>query len=146
MAITLQNAWPLTEQQVYRRSDTFFRSIDEEAIRALGTRHHIKSLQCAIKARYRGSFNCCFLLEFTDSSTRVVRLPLEPAVQDAWGKVRSEVCTMGSVTFQSQRTASVCSNRLFIDTCDVTRVFLFPEYMPTGEANFADIPQSLKSS
>lgn len=87
MAITLQNAWPLTEQQVYRRSDTFFRSIDEEAIRALGTQHHIKSLQCAIKARYRGSFNCCFLLEFTDSSTRVVRLPLEPAVQDAWDKV-----------------------------------------------------------
>ncbi|RSL84553.1 hypothetical protein CDV31_016689 [Fusarium ambrosium] len=93
-AITPQPTWPLTEQQIYRRSDTFFRSIDEDAIRALGTHHHSEGLQCEIKARYRGSFNGCFVLEFTDDSTLVVRLPLEPAVQDAWDKVRSEVCTM----------------------------------------------------
>ncbi|KAH6982341.1 kinase-like domain-containing protein [Ilyonectria sp. MPI-CAGE-AT-0026] len=91
---TLQYAWPLTEQQIYRRSHNFFGSVDEDAIRALGTQHHVKSLQCEIKARYRGSFNGCFVLEFTDGSTRVVRLPLDPAVQDAWDKVRSEVCTM----------------------------------------------------
>ncbi|ROT36429.1 hypothetical protein SODALDRAFT_325766 [Sodiomyces alkalinus F11] len=93
-ALTLQHAWPLTEQQIYRRSHTFFESVNEDAIRALGTQHHSKRLPCEIKARYRGSFNGCFVLEFTDGSTRVVRLPLQPAVHDAWDKVRSEVCTM----------------------------------------------------
>ncbi|KAL2689415.1 hypothetical protein Neosp_003469 [[Neocosmospora] mangrovei] len=100
-AITPPPTWPLTEQQIYRRTDTFFRSIDEDAIRALGTQHHSKGLQCEIKARYRGSFNGCFVLEFTDGSTRVVRLPLEPAVQDAWDKVRSEVCTMQYIRRQT---------------------------------------------
>ncbi|EWZ78415.1 hypothetical protein FOWG_17344 [Fusarium oxysporum f. sp. lycopersici MN25] len=93
-AITLQHAWPLTEQQIYCRTDTFFRSIDDDAIRALGTQHHTNSLPCEIKSRHRGSFNGCFVLEFTDGSTRIVRLPLEPAVHDAWNKIRSEVCTM----------------------------------------------------
>ncbi|KAF4975999.1 hypothetical protein FZEAL_7285 [Fusarium zealandicum] len=93
-AITLQHAWPLTEQQIYHHTDAFFRSIDDDAIQALGTQHHINSLPCKIKVRHRGSFNGCFMLEFTDGSTRLVRLPLEPAVHDAWSKIRSEVCTM----------------------------------------------------
>ncbi|RSL82728.1 hypothetical protein CEP52_016889 [Fusarium oligoseptatum] len=93
-AITLEYAWPLTEQQIYRCSATFLDSVDHDAIRALGTQHHVEGLQCEIKARYQGSFNGCFVLEFTDGSTRIVRLPLEPAVQDAWDKVRSEVFTM----------------------------------------------------
>lgn len=144
--ITLQHAWPLTEQQIYRRSHNFFGSVDEDAIRALGTQHHIKSLQCEIKARYRGSFNGCFVLEFTDGSTRVVRLPLDPAVQDAWDKVRSEVCTMQSVSSSLNLLPQPYSNPLFADTSDVIRTFLFPEYMPTGGANSVDIPRSFKSS
>lgn len=143
-AITHLPTWPLTEQQIYRRTDTFFRSIDEDAIRALGTQHHSNGLQCEIKARYRGSFNGCFILEFTDGSTRVVRLPLEPAVQDAWEKVRSEVCTMQSVSF-SLNVPQSCSNSLFTDTSDVRRIFLFPECMPTGGANSVDMPRDFKS-
>ncbi|KAF5025447.1 hypothetical protein F66182_2470 [Fusarium sp. NRRL 66182] len=109
-AITLQHSWPLTEQQIYHRTDTFFRPIDDDAIRAPGTQHHINSLPCEIKARHRGSFNGCFVLEFTDGSTCIVRLLLEPAVHDAWNKIRSEVCTMQSIRatqYEHPRSPSV---------------------------------------
>lgn len=115
-AITPPPTWPLTEQQIYRSSDTFFHSIDEDAIRTLGTQHHSKGLQCEIKARYRGSFNGCFVLEFTDGSTLVVRLPLEPAVHDAWDKVRSEVCTMQLVSFSLNALRQSYSNSLSLSS------------------------------
>ncbi|CRK32726.1 hypothetical protein BN1723_014665, partial [Verticillium longisporum] len=73
-AITLSHAWPLTEDQIYRRSDTFFRSIDEDAIRELGTQYHVNKLEFKIEARYRGSFNSCFVLKFTDGTKRVMRV------------------------------------------------------------------------
>ncbi|KAK0609325.1 kinase-like domain-containing protein [Bombardia bombarda] len=102
-AITLphHHQWPLTDQQVYRRTHDFFNSIDDGAIRALGARHHPRHLPCEIKVRYRGTFNGCFVIEHSDGTTRVVRVALEPAVQDAWDKVRSEVCTMKYVRLHS---------------------------------------------
>ncbi|KAG8418520.1 hypothetical protein J3459_012390 [Metarhizium acridum] len=51
-------------------------------------------LPCEIRCQRQGSFNVCFILDFTDGTTRLVRIPIEPAVHDVWDKVRSEAYTM----------------------------------------------------
>ncbi|OAA54965.1 phosphotransferase enzyme family protein [Niveomyces insectorum RCEF 264] len=84
---------PLTDRQRKLKNDEFIESIDTNAICALASKHQ-GGLPCTIRCRHKGSFNVCFILDFTDGSTRLVRLPIEPAVHDAWDKVRSEVYTM----------------------------------------------------
>lgn len=42
-----------------------------------------------------GSFNVCFFVEFSaDEPKWVVRVPIEPAVNNPWDKLLSEVTTM----------------------------------------------------
>jgi len=84
---------PLTDQQRKLKSDEFIESIDTDAIRALASKY-TDGLPCSIRCRRQGSFNVCFILDFSDGTTRLVRLPIEPAVHDVWDKVRSEVYTM----------------------------------------------------
>lgn len=87
------NLRPLTDQQRKLKSDEFIESIDTDAIRALASKYN-GGLPCSIRCRRQGSFNVCFILDFPDGTTRLVRLPIEPAVHDVWDKVRSEVYTM----------------------------------------------------
>ncbi|KAM4055555.1 phosphotransferase enzyme family protein [Hirsutella rhossiliensis] len=91
--LTQRDTWPLTDEQIDRNVNEFLQAIDEDALRSLASEHH-NNQTCEIKARHRGSFNTCFVLEFSDQSTRIIRIPHEPAVQDAWDKMRSEVSTM----------------------------------------------------
>ncbi|KAK0613147.1 kinase-like domain-containing protein [Bombardia bombarda] len=72
---------------------TFIDSIDKDAICALASKHN-GGLSCNIRCQSNGSFNVCFVVDFSDGTTRLVRLPLEPAVHDVWDKVCSEVYTM----------------------------------------------------
>lgn len=84
---------PLTDQQRRLRKDEFIASIDTEAISALASKHH-EGLSCSIRSESHGSFNVCFVVDFVDGATRLVRVPIEPAIHDVWGKVCSEVCTL----------------------------------------------------
>ena len=84
---------PLTDHQRKHNADTFIDSIDTNAIRALASKYN-GGLSCEIRCRCRGSFNVCFILDFSDGTARLVRLPIEPAVYEVWEKVRSEVATM----------------------------------------------------
>lgn len=87
------NLRPLTDQQRKLKGDEFINSIDTDAVRTLASKYN-RGLSCSIRCRHRGSFNLCFVLDFPDGTTRLVRLPIEPAVHDVWDKVRSEVYTM----------------------------------------------------
>lgn len=84
---------PPSKKQIKRSIDDFIESLDREAICALASRQY-GGLQCSIRRQSMGSFNICFIIDFIDGTTRLVRLPLEPAVRDVWNKVRSEVYTM----------------------------------------------------
>lgn len=85
---------PLTAEQLDSRADEFVRAIDLEAVRALASSYNHGS-PCRIDEAEtaRGSYNVCFFAKF-DDRTWVVRVPIEPVIHDAWGKLQSEVCTM----------------------------------------------------
>lgn len=87
------NLRPLTDQQRKRKGNEFIDSIDTDAIRALASKY-TGGLPCSIRCRRQGSFNVCFVLDFSDGTTRLVMLSIEPAVHDVWDKVRSEVYAM----------------------------------------------------
>lgn len=85
---------PLTDQQRRQKIEEFIDSINTEAVRALASANR-GGLECYVRRLSRGSFNVCYVLDFPeDGSTRMVRIPIVPSVYDAWGKVRSEVCTL----------------------------------------------------
>ncbi|KAF5020420.1 hypothetical protein F66182_7547 [Fusarium sp. NRRL 66182] len=85
------NLRPLTEQQLEFATNEFVESIDTDAIRTLATKY-TGGLPCSIRCRQQGSFNVCFVLDFPDDIARVVRLPIEPAVHNAWDKNSPEDC------------------------------------------------------
>lgn len=87
------NLRPVPDQRRKLEGDEFIDSIDTGAIRALASKYN-GGLSCDIRYRRQGSFNVCFVLDFPNGSTRLIRLPIEPAVHDVWDKVRSEVYTM----------------------------------------------------
>ncbi|KAL1862872.1 hypothetical protein VTK73DRAFT_6591 [Phialemonium thermophilum] len=84
---------PLTDRERRLRVERFIDSVDTSAICALASKCN-GDLPCSVRCWRKGSFNVCFILDFPDGSTRLVRLPIRPAVYDAWGKVLSEVYTM----------------------------------------------------
>ncbi|UPK91899.1 hypothetical protein LCI18_002834 [Fusarium solani-melongenae] len=85
---------PLTAEQLDSRADEFVRAIDLVAVRALASSYNHGS-PCRIDEMEiaRGSFNVCFFAKF-DDRTWVIRIPIITVIHDAWGKLRSEVCTM----------------------------------------------------
>ncbi|KJZ75585.1 hypothetical protein HIM_05048 [Hirsutella minnesotensis 3608] len=85
---------PLTAEQLDSRADEFVKSIDVEAVRDLASSYN-DGAPCRIDVTEtaRGSFNVCFFARFAHQ-VLVVRVPIQPVVHDAWGKLRSEVCTM----------------------------------------------------
>lgn len=97
LATSPYNLRPLTDQQRKQKTHEFIDSIDPSAIRALGSKYN-DGLSCEIRCWCQGTFNVCYILDFPDGSTRLVRLPIEPAVHDVWNKVQSEVYTMQYVS------------------------------------------------
>ncbi|POR38965.1 Uncharacterized protein TPAR_00835 [Tolypocladium paradoxum] len=85
---------PLTAEQLDNRADEFVKAIDLEAVCALASSYNNDS-PCRVdeKATAQGSFNVCFFAKF-DDRTWVIRVPIQPVIHDAWGKLQSEVWTM----------------------------------------------------
>ncbi|KAK7429752.1 hypothetical protein QQZ08_003778 [Neonectria magnoliae] len=92
------NQYPLTQEQRDSKRQPFIYSIDQDAVRALASRHNDEE-PSRILASDSGSFNVCFFIEFPNSHTRwVVRIPIEPVIYDVWTKLQSEVVTMRPTT------------------------------------------------
>ncbi|KAG8674087.1 hypothetical protein FPOAC1_000050 [Fusarium poae] len=125
------NLRPLTEQQHKSKVDEFVESIDTDAICTLASKY-TGGLPCTIRCRQQGSFNVCFILDFPDNLTRIVRLPIEPAVHDVWDKVCSEVCTMQYVRDHTNipipRVYAYGRSRLRHNTL-ARQVFIVSDYM-----------------
>lgn len=122
---------PLTDQQRNLKANEFIDSIDTDAIRALASKYN-GGLSCGIRCRHQGSFNVCFILDFPDDTTRLVRLPIEPAVHDVWNKVCSEVYTMQYVRDHTNipipRVYAYGRSRLRRDT-SAHQVFIVLDYI-----------------
>lgn len=85
--------FPLTFEQQEARSKAFIDSLDEDAIASLASRHN-DGKYCWIMSSKSGSFNACFFVEFLEGTRWVVRVPAEPVVYDAFGKIQREVATI----------------------------------------------------
>lgn len=86
--------FPLTAEEIDRDIDDFINNIDEEAIGQLASRHNDQKPWKRIAGRTHGSFNVCFFVQFDDDTSLVVRIPLNPVVNQVWTKVQSEVATI----------------------------------------------------
>ncbi|KJZ68785.1 hypothetical protein HIM_11829 [Hirsutella minnesotensis 3608] len=89
--------FPLTEEQVEAKNSTFIDSIDKDAVCHVASKH-CGGGACSIIDENQGSFNICFFVRFeSNEKTWVLRIPIVPMVRDAWGKLLSEVTTMGYI-------------------------------------------------
>ncbi|ROT34542.1 kinase-like protein [Sodiomyces alkalinus F11] len=86
-----------TDDQYHQIRQSFIESIDLGLICALASRHN-NGKSCQVVNKASGSFNVCFFVDFDDDSDEgtkwVVRVPIEPAFDDPWDKLLSEVTTM----------------------------------------------------
>ncbi|KIH93764.1 hypothetical protein SPBR_04194 [Sporothrix brasiliensis 5110] len=130
--------WPPTLEQLEAAKKAFVDAIDPEAVCRLASRHHSASKPCRVfRDTACGSFNACFFVEFADdhSTQWNVRVAIEPALDDAWAKVQSEVATMRYV--RQQTTIPVarvhtygCDEDLSRQDADPTRcVYMILDYI-----------------
>ncbi len=83
-----------TEDQHKQARRAFIESIDSDAVCALASRVH-NGNPCHVVNRDSGSFNVCFFVAFGRGGPEwVVRIPIEPALDDPWDKLQSEVSTL----------------------------------------------------
>ncbi|RSL45910.1 hypothetical protein CEP53_010550 [Fusarium sp. AF-6] len=86
--------FPATEEQEAQVKNTFIESLDLDAICALASRYN-HGKPCYVVDRKNGSFNACFFVSFgQDGPEWVVRVPIEPILDNPWDKVLSEVATI----------------------------------------------------
>ncbi|PNH42254.1 hypothetical protein VD0002_g9980 [Verticillium dahliae] len=91
----------LTDDQYKQSRKRFIKSLDDNAICALASRYNNGKF-CRVVGKASGSFNVCVFIEFYEDSAKwIVRIPIEPAFDDAWIKIKSEVATMRSVGLTS---------------------------------------------
>ncbi|KEZ43681.1 hypothetical protein SAPIO_CDS4297 [Scedosporium apiospermum] len=84
----------VTDDQYNKIRKAFIESLDPDAVCALASKHN-NSKACQVVKKASGSFNVCFFVEFDlDGSKWIVRVPIEPALDDPWDKLLSEVTTM----------------------------------------------------
>ncbi|CZR45016.1 uncharacterized protein FPRO_15809 [Fusarium proliferatum ET1] len=84
----------VTEDQSIKARRAFIESLDQSAICALASKYN-NDKPCRVANKANGSFNVCFFVEFSaDEPKWVVRVPIEPAVNNPWDKLLSEVTTM----------------------------------------------------
>ncbi|OAR00013.1 hypothetical protein LLEC1_04496 [Akanthomyces lecanii] len=113
--------------------EAFIRSIQPRAIEALAQKHNNQK-PCRIFGRENGSFNVCFFLEFPDDGARwVVRVPIEPALQQAWEKLESEVATVTYIqsmtTIPVPRIHAYGKGEVLTDNENTTQMFLISDYI-----------------
>ncbi|KAH7158283.1 hypothetical protein DER46DRAFT_484564, partial [Fusarium sp. MPI-SDFR-AT-0072] len=84
----------VTEDRSIQARRAFIESLDLSAICALASKYNNnKSYRVVNKAS--GSFNVCFFVEFaTNEPHWAIRVPVEPAVNNPWDKLLSEVTTI----------------------------------------------------
>ncbi|KAI7772413.1 hypothetical protein LZL87_007774 [Fusarium oxysporum] len=83
-----------TEDQSIQARRAFIESLDLSAICALASKYN-NDRSCRVVNKASGSFNVCFFVEFSaDEPKWVVRIPIEPAVNNPWDKLLSEVTTI----------------------------------------------------
>lgn len=89
--------FPLTEEQINSSIQKFIDSVNKAAVCELVSRHN-GGKRCQVINQQNGSFNLCFFVQFhsdeSDDTTWVLRIPISPAVCNAWDKLVSEVITM----------------------------------------------------
>lgn len=86
--------FPTTEEQDAQVKNTFIESLDLDAICALASKYN-NGKPCQVVDRKNGSFNACFFVNFEqDGPELVVRVPIEPILDNPWDKVLSEVATL----------------------------------------------------
>ncbi|KAJ4309090.1 hypothetical protein N0V84_011709 [Fusarium piperis] len=86
--------FPATEDQELQVKNTFIESLDSDAICALASRYN-NGKPCQVVNRKSGSFNACFFVKFgQDGPEWVVRILIEPILDNPWDKVLSEVTTI----------------------------------------------------
>lgn len=75
----------------------FIDSLDPTAVCALASQHN-NGKACRVVKRDSGSFNVCFFVDFhQDGPKWIVRIPIEPALENPRDKLLSEVATIQSV-------------------------------------------------
>ncbi|KAK2469515.1 hypothetical protein H9L39_18786 [Fusarium oxysporum f. sp. albedinis] len=86
--------FPATEDQDSQVKNTFIESLDLDAICALASRYN-NGKPCQVVNRKNGSFNACFFVKFgQDGPEWIIRVPIEPILDNPWDKVLSEVTTI----------------------------------------------------
>ncbi|KAL6361100.1 hypothetical protein LRP88_04562 [Fusarium phalaenopsidis] len=93
--------FPATKEQDTQVKNTFIESLDLDAVCALASRYNDGKPSQVVDSK-NGSFNACFFVRFgQDGPEWVVRVPIEPILDNLWDKVLSEVATIdtGTQTF-----------------------------------------------
>ncbi|POR37843.1 Uncharacterized protein TPAR_01976 [Tolypocladium paradoxum] len=83
-----------TDDQYNQVRKTFIESLDSDAVCALASRFN-DGKPCQVVNKDSGSFNVCFFVEFDQGGPKwIVRVPIEPALDNPWDKLLSEVTTI----------------------------------------------------
>ncbi|UPK93510.1 hypothetical protein LCI18_004445 [Fusarium solani-melongenae] len=138
--------FPLVSEQLDERVEDFIGSIDEGAVCFLASQHNGQK-PCAITKQMNGSFNVCFFTRFDDGTMWVVRIPLEPVVQDSWIKVQSEVVTMryikSKTTIPVPRVYGYGQSTQLTKSGDPT-TFMICDFVPGQSLRFDDVDNATK--
>ncbi|KPM42445.1 hypothetical protein AK830_g4120 [Neonectria ditissima] len=83
-----------TDDQYNQVKKTFIESLHSDAVCDLASRYN-NGKPCRVVNKDNGSFNVCFFVEFDQESPKwIVRVPIEPALDNPWDKLLSEVATI----------------------------------------------------
>ncbi|KJZ76623.1 hypothetical protein HIM_03959 [Hirsutella minnesotensis 3608] len=124
----------ITEYEQGLAKKDFIDHLDLDAVCALASQFNNGS-KCRVVSKNNGSFNVCFFVEFDQGGPKwAVRVPIEPAAQDSWGKLLSEVTTLQYIERNSHipvphvhaygRDAKLCKNS------SETHAFLIADFIP----------------
>jgi hypothetical protein len=84
----------LTEDQNGQLTKAFIKSIDSELVCGLAASYN-NGKSCRVVDQKRGSFNICYFVEFDEEDLKwIVRISIEPALDNPWEKIVSEVATI----------------------------------------------------
>ncbi|KAK9438409.1 phosphotransferase enzyme family protein [Metarhizium brunneum] len=126
--------FPLTAEEIDRDIDEFINNIDEEAIGQLASRHNDQKPWKRIAGRTHGSFNVCFFVQFDGDTTLVVRIPLNPVVNQVWTKVQSEVATIQYLWHKTKipvpRVRTYGQDTTLTKSGSETLAFIISDYIP----------------
>ncbi|KAL2760493.1 hypothetical protein ACRALDRAFT_2024460 [Sodiomyces alcalophilus JCM 7366] len=84
----------LTDDQYNQKRKAFIESLDPDAVCALASQYN-NGKPCRVVNQDSGSFNVCFFVDFDQEGPQwIVRVPIEPALDNPWEKLLGEVTTI----------------------------------------------------